>query len=56
MTHASAAGEECVFDTPDCGEVVLWDASGEPWCAGCRDLARAEALRCGLNDPEQYLN
>lgn len=47
--------ETCVFDEPDCGEIVLYDESGEPWCAKCRDRYRAEQVAAGFNDPERPL-
>lgn len=49
------ANETCVWDGPDCTEVVFWDNSGEPWCRCCRDRYRAGAVAAGLNDPERPL-
>ena len=45
--------ETCVFDDPECGDVVMWDASGEPWCQRCVDRFRAEEVAAGRNDPER---
>lgn len=47
--------EACVFCRSDCGEPVMWDASGEPWCARCRDRYRAEEIAAGRHDPEGLL-
>lgn len=47
--------ETCVFDEPDCGPVVMWCDSGEPWCDRCRQQVRKEAIAAGLNDPARHL-
>lgn len=47
--------DACVFNEPDCGEPVMLDESGEPWCQRCKDRYRAEELTAGRNDPERPL-
>ena len=47
--------EACVFDEPDCGDVVMHDESGEPWCRRCMERHRAEEIAAGRNDPERPL-
>lgn len=51
----SEAEESCIWDTPDCGEVIMYDESGEPWCRCCKERYRAEQIAAGLNDPERPL-
>jgi hypothetical protein len=47
--------ETCVWGTPECGDVTMYDASGEPWCDNCRKRVQAEDIAAGLNDPERPL-